>query len=301
MIDSSTLGIARAELKTLYIAEAKNLPELRTDVIGTYMTTTQVYERFKSLTGMGPAADTPEGQPVQFDDQMALFTRDFYPSMVTKGRSFTKLAGFTDQYGELKKSTPRFAKSFNDKRNIKAANLDNLGFTNTTDGMNGETLYSTAHSNGTASAAGSSNRPAVNLTFGPLAVQQCKNEIRKQRDARNTPMRLSGQILLKVPIDLQGSLAAVLKSVNLPGTTNNDINYARENVDGRVIDDYTSSTAWFARMADNNLHGLVWMQQMPYDIEMLPLDKTLMQNWVAWESYVAFWYFWYGTWGTPGA
>lgn len=300
-ISVDTLSLGRANIKKVHLAEIGKLPQVYMDVIGRVDKTTQQFERYKSITGLGPAVDTPEGTPAAFDDMLPLFSRDFYPTTVTKGVKFTKQTSFTDQYKILKDMKARFAKAFGDKRNIVAANLDNLGFTSTTYGMNSEPLYSTAHSNGTAQASGCSNRPAVDVAFGPLAVQQMKNEMRFQRDARNTPMRLNGQILLKVPIQLQGNLAAVLKSVNLPGTTNNDINYVRENIDGAVVDDYTSPTAWFARMKDVNLHGLFMLQQMPYDVINLPLDENLMYKWVAYESYTVGWFIWYGAWGTTGA
>lgn len=294
------LGLARANIKRVTLAQIKKIPSVYKDVIGRVDNTTQQFERYKSITGLGPAVDTPEGTTVAFDDPLPLFSRDFYPTTVTKGMKFTQLFDFTNQYKAVLNKTDLFAKAFTDKRNIVAANLDNLGFTSTAYGMNSESLYATSHSNGTATS-GSSNRPAVDIAFGPLAVQQMKNEMRKQRDARNTPMRLNGQILVKVPIDLQGNLASVLKSVNLPGTLNNDINYARENIDGCVVDDYTSATAWFARMKDDMQHGLFMLNQMPYDVKRLELDQDMMWKWIAYESYCVGWFIWYGTWGTVGA
>lgn len=298
------LGLGRANIKIVYMAETKDLPKQWDDVIGRNLDTGQQFETMKSIMGLGPARLTPEGDPADFDDMNVLFQRNFTPDTFTKAIQITKQASFTDQYKILSDMQPHFAKSFTDQKNIVAANLDNLGFSATTYGMNGETLYSTAHSNGLATATGAnSNKPSTNLAFGPLAVQQMKNEIRLQRDARNAPLYNVGQVLVKVPPQLQGNLAAVLNSVNLPGTANNDVNYARENVDGCVIDYYggVSSTAWFARMKNSKMHGLFMLNQMPYDLEPLPLDATLMKRWVAYESYVVGWYTWYGTWGSPGS
>ena len=301
-ISSQALGIARKNILVVHLHEMKKRIDLVDPLIGRTLNSTQSFERMKSLIGLGPAEYTPEGTPAAFDDLQPLFVQDFYPFKVTKGVKITEETRFTDQYNIVKNLAPRFAKSFMDKKNITAASLNNLGFTSTTMGMNSETLYSTGHSNGTGTTnGGNSNRPAVEVAFGPLAVQQMKNEMRLQRDARNTPLMNNGQVLVTVPVQLTGNLAAVLKSVNLPGTFANDINYAKENVDGQVIDWYTSTTAWFARMKDNEQLGLFWMDQMPYKMIDLPLDASLMWQWVAYASYVCGWYGWWGTWGTLGA
>jgi hypothetical protein len=293
------LGLGRANIKRVHLAEVENLQQQWKDVIGRTDTTTQQYERYKTIMGLGPAVYTLEGDSADFDDMNVLFNRDFYPRTYTKGLAITLQAEFTDQYAKLKDAAPRFAKSFNDQKNIVGANLNNLGFTSTTDGMNSETLYKTAHSNGTATATGANaNRPASEVAFSATALQQAKNELRLQRDARNAPLYNTGQVLVTVPPQLQGTLAGVLNSQNFPGTANNDVNYARSNVDGSVVDYYTSATAWFVRMKDMNQHGLFLLQQMPYDIIKLPMDDTLMHKWVAYESYVAGWFIWYGTWGT---
>lgn len=296
----SSLDLGRANIKRVHLNELDRVPKDYELVIGRTESTTQQYERFKTIAGLGPAVETPEGAQVAYDDMLPLFQRDFYPVKVTKGVKFSIESKFTDQYKVLTNMAPRFAKAFGDKRNLVAANLDNLGFTSTTYGMNSEALYSTSHSNGQATA-GSSNRPSIDVAFGPSAVQQMLNELRKQRDARNTPMRINGKILVKVPIALTGNLAAVLQSVQLPGTANNDANYLRNRIDGVVIDDYTSDTAWFARTADESQHGLFWLNQMPYDVMQLPLDDDLMYRWIAYESYVCGWFDWHGAWGTTGA
>lgn len=296
----SSLDLGRANIKRVHLVEIDKVPKQWMDVIGRIDKTSQQFERYKSIAGLGPAVETPEGSTAAFDDMLPLFQRDFYPVKVTKGVKFSVESRFTDQYNVLKNLAPRFAKAFADKRNLVAANLDNLGFTSTTYGMNSEALYATSHSNGTATA-GNANRPSVDIAFGPLAVQQMLNEIRKQRDARNTPMRINGKILVKVPIALTGNLAAVLQSVQLPGTANNDANYVRNRIEGVVVDDYTSDTAWFARTLDNNQHGLFFLEQMPYDVIQLPLDQDLMYKWVAYESYTVGWFVWQGTWGTAGA
>lgn len=298
----STLGLGRAEIKRLHLVEIEKIPDNAQVVIGRVDKTTKEFERYKTIAGLSQHVATPEGTTVAFDSMLSLFTRDHYPTNYTKGVKLSLQATFTDQFNKLKELSPRFAKAYRDASNIANANLDNLGLTATTYGMNSEALYATSHSNGTSSGTGANaNRPSTDIAFGPTAVQQMKNEIRLQKDARNTRMRLSGQVLVKVPIQLSGNLSAVLKSINLPGTANNDFNYAREMVDGAVVDDYTSATAWFARMKDTNQHGLFRLEQMPYDVMRLPLDEDLMWKWVSYGSFTVGWFIWQGTWGTTGS
>lgn len=296
-----TLNIARANIKDVFIVEANHVPAQYKDVVGNMDSTTQSYETMKQLAGLEPAQITPEGEDAKADDLLALFSRNFIPFMVTKLVRYSKLMQFTNQYKEVLALQPQFARAFMAKKNQVFANLDNLGFTDTTYGMNSEVLYSTSHSMGAQTAA-LSNRPATDIAFGPLALWQAMTELRKQKGARGIPMPILGKILVKLPAALEPLGVTVVNSQNLQGTADNDENtFIRRRVEMAVIDYYTSDTAWFIRAMDNAEHGLFGLEQMPYDIEQLARGKDLMDSWVASESYTAGWKDAHGTWGTVGA
>jgi hypothetical protein len=295
----NSLGLGRVGLKKVYFIEADKIEKQWDTIVGRVESTTQTFERYRQLAPLAPAVQTPEGTPVAFDDPYVIFSRDFYPVKFTKGVRMSEETSLTDQYAKIKNMMPQFATSFGHRKNIVAANLLNLGFTDTSYGMNSETLWATSHSMGAGNTF--SNRPATDIAFGPLAIEQCLQEIRVQKQARNQPMPYSGKVQVMVPPQLEFVAQRFANTNLLPGTNNNDVNYARGRVNIEVLDYLTSSTAWFARTEDNSRHGLFMLSQKPFDIDQLPLNESLQYTWVAREIYVVGWYDAHGTWGTTGA
>ena len=305
-----TIGAGRVGLKKLFAVESNKVEKQYVDVVGRVMNTTQTSEVFKQYIGLGMSTQTPEGNSVDWDDLEALFTAVFKPVMYTKGVKFTMQTNFTDQYGVLKKITPQIAQAFVQRRNTNVADLDNSGFTNTTYGMNNETLYSANHN--MLKAVGY-NRPlapgqvagasatTLDLTFSPLALEQAFIDLRKQKSARGLPMPPVGKIDVKVPAALYPQAVRAISALQIAGSNNNDPNFNRSKFnDPKLIDYYTSDIAWFCKASDPASHGLFFLEQMPYDIQELPLDAELMKKWAAYESWIFGWYDWHGTWGTLG-
>lgn len=298
-LTQNTLGLGRVGIKKVYEQEAKLLRDISLTVLGNKYDTKQTYEVMKSIAPFAPAVQTAEGAVAAFDDMIPLFVRNFYPLKYTKGVKISFETELTDQYGIIKGIQKQIAKSFVARKNQVAANINNNGFTGTTDGMNNESLYTTAHSM-TGGLTGS-NRPAIDIGFAPLAVEQCLQELRAQKNARGIPMGQEiGKVLITVPTQLEGMAYRTIHSEKLGGTSNNDLNWSRERVTYEVIDYYTSSTAWFARAFDNDEHGLFLLEQAPYDIKKLSDTTDMMTPWIAWEIYCAGWVDWHGTWGTVG-
>ena len=291
-----SLLLARAVLKKAYVVEAQKVADQSQFVIGRVDKTTQQYELYRQIAGFAPPEQTDDGDEVKFDQQFAIYQLKLTPVMFTKGARFSKLMQFTNQYKEVTNLTPQWARAFVHKKNQVSANLDVLGFSSTSYGVNSEALYTTSHNMGGQTF---SNRPAVDIVYGVLGHRQMMTEIRKQKSARGTPQPYIGQIIVKLPPDLEADGVAVIRSLQVAGTPNNDTNdFIRNRSDFRVIDYYTSTSNWWARAADESAHGLVMLQQMPYDIEKLARTTALMDPWVASESYQVGWYDAHGTWGS---
>ena len=299
----ATLGLARKNILDVFVVQSEKLAKQWDYVIGKEYDTTQQFEVFKQIKPLSPAQATPEGESVHYDDWGQIFQNSFYPVTFTKGVKYSKQFGFTNQYKDVLNKQDQFARAFNQKKNQVAANLNNLGFTATNYGMNNETLYSTSHSQGAGNPT-FANRPTTELPFGPLALEQALQEIRLQIDPVGQPMMLTGKCLLTVPIGKMGVAVRVVKSMKLQGTNNNDTNeFLMDMIDMQVIDYYTSSTAWFLRTVKSGVggHGLFMLNQMPYDIEQLARDDSLMDKWIGSESYTVGWKDAHGSWGTTGA
>jgi hypothetical protein len=304
---TGTLEIGRQNINELFFIEAERLDKQYLDVVGRVRRTTQAYEQYKQLKPLAAATQTSEGEEAAPDDWTPIFIQNFTPALFTKLIRYSELFDYTNQYKDVINKQDQFARAFLKARNIGGANLDNLGFTATTYGMNNETLYSAAHSMGVGNPTGP-NIPVVpgtttplNLAFGPLALEQAMTEVRLQKDPTGAPMMLTGKVLLKVPVSLEGVARRVIKSMQLAQTSNNDTNeWIRNRVELAVNDYYTSTNAWFLRMVDNALHHLFILEQLPYRCTQLAMDAACTFKWVARESYIFGWQDWHGTWGTAG-
>jgi hypothetical protein len=295
----STLGdIGRVGLLKVFRVEASKIPDKTDIILGNRFKTNQSFERFKSLVGLGPPVQVDEGEIIPVDDMAPLFVRNFTPVKFGKAVQFSHETKFVDRYSQVASLQKQMAQAFILKKNLVAAGIDINGFTDTTSGMNAETLYSTSHANGVATG---SNRPAIDIALGPLAVAQCRSEIAQQKSARGQIMPNDGEIVIKVPFALEGTAYALAESDQMPGTNNNDANFAKAKTRYEVIPYYTSNTAWFARLADNEMHKLFLLEQIPYDVIELPINDAMMYKYISFETYVAGWADWHGTWGTVGA
>lgn len=291
-------GIARKIfLEVFTIQSAKAEPQYKW-LIGNMLNTTQEYEIFKQMRGLQPATLTPEGEPAVYDDYAQLFSAQFKPRLYTKGLKFTELADFTNQYKSIIAKQPDFSRAFMERRDIACAAMYNLGFTDTTYGMNSETLFSTTHSMGSFTG---SNAPTTNYAFSPLGLETLLIDIRRQKGADNQPMNLTGAVQLMVPPELEGQARRAVNALQLAGGNYNDPNdFIRKRITLQVCDYFSSTTAFFARMVDNAQHHLFLLMQMPYDIKQLAMTDDFYVRYVARESYVPGWSDWHGTYGVLG-
>lgn len=311
-ITVGTLGAGRVGLRDLFEIAMQNVPKEYETIVGNHIiSTTQESEVFKQFKGLGAAKQTPEGDDADFDDMAALYTMVAKPRNYTKGVMMSKVASLTDQYGVLKKITPKIARSFVQARNAGAADLDNSGFTTTTYGQNSEPLYSASHQMGDVYsynrpiAAGSSpglSAVTQEVAFSPIGLERCFSDLHSQIDARGFPMYSTAKNYVKVPQALINQARRAIRATQLAGGAFNDPNVIREEfMEPKMIHYYTSTTAWYVVTSDAEECGQFMLNQMPYDIEKLPLGKDIMERWVAYESWIVGWYDWHYSWGTLGA
>lgn len=310
-ITSETIGAGRVGLRKLYEVASKKVAKEYLDVIGgNVLNTTQESEVFKQFKGLGPAKLTPQGDDADFDDMASLYTMVAKPNMYTKGVMMSKVASFTDQYGVLKNLTPKIARAFIQARNAGAADLDNSGFTTTTYGINSETLYSANHDMGgvayynrplAAGQTAGSGATTLDIPMSPLALEQAFSDLNLQVDARGEPMFPIAKNYVKVPAALFMQTKRAITASQLAGGPFNDPNVLREEfITPKLNHYYTSQKAWFVMSSDPEEHGVFMLDQIPYDIEKLPLGRDIMERWVAYESWIVGWYDAHGTWGTMG-
>ena len=298
MLEYSMGELGRVGLLEVFRVEAENYPDHVGILCGDIIKTKQSYEKIKSLIGLGLPNITNEGDVVQTDTVSSLFTGNFYPYKVAMAVEYSHELEYVDQYRQVLELQAQLASTFKAKRNYVAASLDNLGFTATNLGLPpNESLYQTNHANGTSPF---SNVPSTSLPFGPLAIAQMRSDMHQQLSARGVVMPYNGTIVVTYPYALEGRSFAMAESERIPTSNNNDKNFARVKFEYVMIDEYSSPTAWFGRYKPKDKQGKFFLEQMPYDIVKLPMDKRMMHTYICWEKYCPGWKDAHGTYASPG-
>ncbi len=274
------------------------------------MKTTQQFEIFKQLADFGYPKVTGEGAPSILDSRQQLYQAAFTPIEYTLMFGITKKANFTDQYGILNTYKPELAAAFADGRSLSIANMHNFGFSASYAGIDGVSLYNTAHPYKTFGTW--SNRPSPDLALSVAALATAETQIRRVKTARGRPMRFKKGLTLHVPPENADLGFRLLNAKGQPQTMNlNEPSYMGKRYMELDIDEdltITSSTIvpWYVRASDINQTGLFFMHQMPFDLLAFTGGTggydvwTRTAYWSAYESYIASWLKAQATWGTSG-
>lgn len=273
--------------------------------------TTQQFEVFKQLADFGYPKVTGEGAPGILDSRPQLYQASFTPVEYTLMFGITKRAQFTDQYGILSTYKEEMAAAFADGRSLAIANMQNNGFSSSFPGIDGVSLYNTAHPY--LSYPTWSNRPSPDLTLSVLNMATAISQIRRVKTARQRPIRFRKGLILHVPPELEDLGTRIITAKGQPQTMDiNEPNFVGTRVMTLDVDeDLTTTSAsvfpWYLRAADIKQTGLFFLRQMPFDIISStggtggfdPWTRTAYHS--CYESYITGWIKAQGCWGSAGA
>ena len=113
-------------------------------------------------------------------------------------------------------------------------------------------------------------------------------------------MKVGGSRRLIIPPSLEPTAIRLTKTELRPGTANNDVNAIHTTAggipEGYMVNDYlTSAKAWFLL---TNIKGLVYMERIPYEMDMqvdFTTDNLLVKGY---ERYSFGYYNWRSIWGS---
>lgn len=287
----------RTVLHKLYFVEADRVQDERRIMLPRIERTDEAKKRYKQLRGFSMAADTADGGLVDYEDPLPMHLVEIEPLTVTKGVQCTPQMKFTDQFGLVAGFMAQFAKAHAHKRNQLAANLYNLGFTATDMGANSEALFSASHD-----MAGQTFSNLLTGPFSPNVAKALLIAAGNQISAVGEPQPYTGKLLVMTPPDGTPNAIEVIKSLQIANSANNNTNeFLRNRLEHEEIHYFTSTTAFFARAMDARELGVVFVEQMPFDIVNLPRDSgTLKWPWASIESNGVGWFDAHNVFGSTG-
>lgn len=292
--NSGGLG-RRVYLKVM--TNAADQQEKQYPALVTEYRTKQAFEQIRQLTGFGYAGTAEEGAPIGATNRRVLYTQTITPVIRSMKTKVSKQALYTDQYGEVRRMFEYMGMSFAATREKVVADLFNNGFSSSYLGPDGVALFSTAHA--TNGGATYSNRAATATALSEITLASALQEFRATRDPGGLALRQSGKVNLIVPPGQEFKALKLENSILTPGNADNDKNVVASRIKTHVLDELTSTTAWFLQLQDKRKHSLGLLYRMPMYMKET-LDDQGDTTYYAMEEYVTFWSNGYGVWGNEG-
>tara|TARA_R110002020_G_scaffold83239_2_gene206270 strand:+ start:7463 stop:8371 length:909 start_codon:yes stop_codon:yes gene_type:complete len=261
----------------------------------------RAFEEEVMLSGFAEAPVKSEGSQISYDTGQETWTARYTHETIALAFSLTEEAMEDNLYDSLSaRYTKALARSMNQTKQVKAANVLNNGFSTSYAGGDTKPLMTTDHP--TVSAGDQSNEPSTAADLNETSLENAMIDIAAFKDERGLKTNVQARRLI-VPPALQ---FVADRLVNTPGrvsTADNDINALRNMnaiPDGYSVNHYLTDTdAFFIRTDAPN--GLKHFVRTAMSTGMEGDFETGNVRYKARERYSFGWSDWRGVYGSPGA
>ena len=264
-------------------------------------TSQKAFEEDVLVTGFGAAPVKSEGAGIQYDTAKEAWTARYVHETIALAFSITHEAIKDNLYGNLgSKYAKALARSLNQTKEVKAANILNRAFNGVYKGGDGKELCATDHpldGGGTFS-----NESATPVDLSEAALEDACIEIAGFVDERGLPIQVMPKKLI-LPRQLKFEAQRILYSDQRVGTGDNDQNALKETgmfPEGYcVIRRLTDPDAWFIKTdcPDGMKHITREAVSTSTEVEF----NTSNFRYKAMERYINGWTDPRGVYGSPGA
>ena len=261
----------------------------------------RAFEEEVMLSGFQEAPVKAEGAPVTYDTAQESWTARYTHETIALAFALTEEAMEDNLYDSISaRYTKALARSMNQTKQVKAANILNNGFSTTYPGGDGKPLLTTDHP--TITGGDVKNEPSTAADLNETSLENALIDIAAFVDERGLKVNVKARRLI-VPPALQFVADRILNTPGRVGTADNDINAVRNMSavpDGYAVNHYLTDTdAFFLRTDAPN--GLKHFVRTPVSTGMEGDFESGNVRYKARERYSFGWSDWRGIYGSPGA
>ena len=261
----------------------------------------RAFEEEVMLAGFGNAETKPEGSGVNYDTAQEAWTARYNHETIALAFAITEEAVEDNLYDKLAgRYTKALARSMNNAKQIKGANVLNNGFSSSYTGGDGKELLATDHP--TVTGGDFKNELTTAADLNETSLEQALVDLADMIDERGLKVAVKATKML-IPSELVFVAERLLQSQLRTGTGDNDINAVRSSgmvPGGYVVNHYlTDSDAWFLKTDAPN--GLKVFERSPLKTSMEGDFDTGNVRYKARERYSFGWSDPRGIFGSPGA
>ena len=261
----------------------------------------RAFEEEVMLAGFGNAETKSEGAGVNYDTAQEAWTARYSHETIALAFAITEEAVEDNLYDKLAgRYTKALARSMNNAKQIKGANVLNNGFSSSYTGGDGKELLATDHP--TVTGGDFKNELTTAADLNETSLEQALVDLADMIDERGLKVAVKATKML-IPSELVFVAERLLQSQLRTGTGDNDINAVRSSgmvPGGYVVNHYlTDSDAWFLKTDAPN--GLKVFERSPLKTSMEGDFDTGNMRYKARERYSFGWSDPRGIFGSPGA
>jgi len=261
----------------------------------------RAFEEEVMLAGFGNAETKPEGAGVNYDTAQEAWTARYNHETIALAFAITEEAVEDNLYDKLAgRYTKALARSMNNAKQIKGANVLNNGFSSSYTGGDGKELLATDHP--TVTGGDFKNELTTAADLNETSLEQALVDLADMIDERGLKVAVKATKML-IPSELVFVAERLLQSQLRTGTADNDINALKSSgmvPGGYVVNHYlTDSDAWFLKTDAPN--GLKVFERSPLKTSMEGDFDTGNMRYKARERYSFGWSDPRGIFGSPGA
>jgi len=261
----------------------------------------RAFEEEVMLAGFGNAETKPEGAGVNYDTAQESWTARYNHETIALAFAITEEAVEDNLYDKLAgRYTKALARSMNNAKQIKGANVLNNGFSSSYTGGDGKELLATDHP--TVTGGDFKNELTTAADLNETSLEQALVDLADMIDERGLKVAVKATKML-IPSELVFVAERLLQSQLRTGTGDNDINAVKSSgmvPGGYVVNHYlTDSDAWFLKTDAPN--GLKVFERSPLKTSMEGDFDTGNMRYKARERYSFGWSDPRGIFGSPGA
>ena len=261
----------------------------------------RAFEEEVMLAGFGNAETKPEGAGVNYDTAQESWTARYNHETIALAFAITEEAVEDNLYDKLAgRYVKALARSMNNAKQIKGANVLNRGFNSSYTGGDGKELLATDHP--TVTGGDFKNELTTAADLNETSLEQALVDLADMIDERGLKVAVKATKML-IPSELVFVAERLLQSQLRTGTGDNDINAVRSSgmvPGGYVVNHYlTDSDAWFLKTDAPN--GLKVFERSPLKTSMEGDFDTGNMRYKARERYSFGWSDPRGIFGSPGA
>lgn len=196
----------------------------------------------------------------EFQDPTGTDTVQYKHVTYSKGFQIEKEMVDDEQYNVINKMPKALARSARSTIEEHGASIFNNAYTASATNYKGEALISATHAR---LDGGTTSNFVGNYALTEANLELAMKLAREQVDETGLKIQMNPNLLI-VPGALEFTAEKIAKSVQLPGTNNNDINPMRGRFQVIVLDYLTDPTAWF--LLDSQLHELnfFWREKINF-------------------------------------